>query len=311
MKAAQIIETAEGHNLVVVDIDKPHAGPDEIIVQVHAAGVTPTELIWYPTTHKKDGMVRTNAVPGHEFSGAIAEVGAAVKGFAVGDEVFGMNDWFADGATAEFCVTVPASIGPKPPNLSHTEAAAVPIGALTAWQGLMQRAKLQVGELLLVHGGAGAVGVFAVQLGRMCGAEVIATASSKHAQFLIELGATQVIDYKTEKFEERVRDADVVFDTVGGTTLARSWNVLKLGGRMVTIAADVESSTDTRAKEAFFIVEPDQQQLIEIGDLLNRGELKVFVDTEVPLTNAPEAYAGKTPRGHGYGKVVIVVPAIT
>ena len=134
--------------------------------------------IWYPTSHTKTGEKRTAAVPGHEFSGVIAALGADVEGFEVGREVYGMNDWFADGATAEYCLAQPAAVAPKPPRLTHIEAASVPIAALTAWQGLVERARLQPGESVLIHGGAGAVGLFAVQLARLRGAHVIATASA-------------------------------------------------------------------------------------------------------------------------------------
>ena len=220
-----------------------------------------------------------------------------------------LNDWFADGATAEYCVTLPASIARMPAALSLVEAAAVPIGALTAWQGLLDRAKLQAGERVLVHGAAGAVGVFAVQLAHLHGAEVIATASARHKEFVAQLGANRVIDYKNEAFEQMVRDVDVVFDAVGGETLAHSWGMLKSSGRLLTIAAGNEDTDDQRTKDAFFIVEPNQQQLIEVGELLSTGRLRVFVDAQVPLDNAAAAYAGKIERKHGYGKVVIVVPA--
>ena len=197
----------------------------------------------------------------------------------------------------------------KPAHLSHAEAAAVPIGALTAWQGLLDRAHLRSGERLLVQGAAGAVGVFAVQLGRLHGAEVVATASGRNREFVLQLGATQVIDYQAQAFERTVRDVDVVFDAVGGEILERSWSVLKPGGRLVTIAADSEGTKDPRVKDAFFIVEPKQQQLTEIASLLSTGRLRAFVDAQVLLADAPAAYEGKVKRQHGYGKVVIVTPA--
>lgn len=308
MKCARTIDGRGKPALAIADVPAPTASRGEILIKVYAAGVTPTELLWYPTSHNKDGSPRSQAIPGHEFSGVVAQLGEGVEGFAAGEEVFGMNDWFADGATAEYCVTVPSSIARKPARLTYAEAGAVPIGALTAWQGLIDHAKLRAGERLLVHGASGAVGVFAVQLARLHGAEVIATASGRNREFLLQLGARQVIDYTTDAFDKQVRDVDVVFDAVGGETLERSWSVLKPSGRVVTIAADSEGTGDRRVKDAFFIVEPNQQQLAEIGELLNSGKLRVFVDAEVPLTNAPAAYAGKVGREHGYGKVVIVTP---
>ena len=306
MKAIQLIEAGSTPVLAEADVAKPKAGKGEVLIQVFAAGVTPTELVWYPTLNTKDGQARLRAVPGHEFSGAIAEVGAGVEGFAAGDEIYGMSDWFADGATAEYCVTEPSQIARKPQSLTHAEAATVPIGALTAWQGLLDRAKLQAGEHVLIHGGAGAVGVFAIQLARLHGAKVTATASGRNTAIVSQLGADNAIDYTATPFEKAVRSVDVIFDAVGGDTLERSWDLLKPGGRMVTIAADAEGTSDPRVKEAFFIVEPSQQQLTAIGDLFNAGKLRTFVDAEVPLANAPAAYVRKVERKLGYGKVVIV-----
>jgi NADPH:quinone reductase-like Zn-dependent oxidoreductase len=193
--------------------------------------------------------------------------------------------------------------------LTHIEAASVPIGALAAWQGLFDRARLQVGEQILVHGGAGAVGVFAIQLARSRGAHVTATASARNLAFVSQLGAAQVIDYRAVRFEDNVRGMDVVFDTVGSDTLQRSWAVLKPGGRMITIAADSEYTTDDRVKQAFFIVEPNHQQLTQIGSLLEAGDLQPVVDTVLPLTRASEAYTEEVRQRRGRGKLVVAVAA--
>jgi len=306
MKAIQLSNATGGVTLVEVDVSKPVAAPGEVLVEVHAAGVIPTELGWYPTTHTKTGEPRTGAVPGHEFSGIVAAVGDGVTGIDIGQEIYGMNDWFADGAAAEYCVTLPGSIAAKPKSLTHVEAASVPISALTAWQGLFDRAKLQVGERVLVHGGAGAVGIFIVQLARSRGAHVIATASKHTLAFVSELGADEVIDYRKERFEDRVVKVDIVFDTVGGETLQRSWGVLKPEGRMVTIASDVEGTDDPKLKAAFFIVEPNRDQLTEVARMLDAGTLRTFVGATVPLQKAEEAYTGNYVKG-GPGKVVVVV----
>ena len=246
-------------------------------------------------------------VPGHEFSGVITAIGKDVQGFEVGDEVYGMNDWFADGATAEFCIALPQNIARKPATLSHEAAASVPIGALTSWQGLIDRAKLESGERVLVHGGAGAVGLYAVQLAHNRGARVITTVSGQDIDFVRRLGADEAIDYKASWFEKEVRDVDVVFDAIGGYTLERSWGVLKPGGRMVTIAADSEGTVDQRVKDAFFIVEPNQKQLVEIAKQLDVGHLIAFVKTTVPLDDASSAYSGAGAHKSGYEKVVIAV----
>jgi NADPH:quinone reductase-like Zn-dependent oxidoreductase len=307
MKSVRLDDSKGKPALVEVELPVPQPGPDDILIRVHAAGVTPTELIWYPTTHTKTGEPRLHAVPGHEFSGVVAALGEKAGAFDVGQEVYGCNDWFSDGATAEYCLAQPSTIASKPASLRHVEAASVPIGALTAWQGLLDRAKLRVGERVLVHGGSGAVGIFAIQIARRAGAHVITTASSRNAEFLRQLGAEKVIDYQTERFEELVREFDVVFDGVGGETLQRSWNVLKPTGRLVTIAAESNATADERTKAAFLLVTPNQKQLTEIANLIDRGELKPCVDAVLPLAQAPAAYLGTALRPSGRGKMVIDV----
>jgi NADPH:quinone reductase-like Zn-dependent oxidoreductase len=311
MRAVRLGGSAGAPVLVESEAPVPTPHNNEVLIKVHAAGVTPAELTWYPTAHNKDGTERRGAIPGHEFSGVVAALGDSATGFSVGDEVYGMNDWFIDGATAEFCVAPASSIALKPSKLTHAEAAAVPIGALTAWQGLIGRAKLKHGERVLIHGGAGAVGVFAIQLARDLGAEIITTTSTRTLDFVAHLGALQVIDYTSEAFEEKVHDVDVVFDCVGGVTLRRSWSALRPGGRMVTIASSAETTDDQRTKGAFFIVEPNKKHLIEAARLLDEGKLRVFVDLEVPLSDAPAAYSQKLVRRLGYGKMVVVLTANT
>ncbi|MDB5338757.1 MAG: NADP-dependent oxidoreductase [Planctomycetaceae bacterium] len=287
-------------------VEQPVPNRGEVLIQVHAAGVTPSELQWYPTTHTNVGTNRRHAIPGHEFSGVVVAMGDGVD-LKIGQEVFGMNDWYAEGATAEFCCTVPSAVAQKPARLTHVEAASIPIAALTAWQGLFDRARLQPGERVLIHGGSGAVGVIAVQLARWRGAQVITTASARNREFLLQLGASQVIDYRTEQFEDFSRGVDVVFDTVGGSMLSRSWNVLGPAGRLVTIAADGESTPDERTKQAFFIVEPNQHQLLEITGLLDSGHLRPIVDAVVPFDQAGAAYVGQNMPRRGHGRIVVAV----
>jgi NADPH:quinone reductase-like Zn-dependent oxidoreductase len=304
MKAMRLMS---GATLVEKSIPQPVPGKGEVLVRVYASGVTPTELGWYPTTHTKAGEVRSGAVPGHEFSGVVAAMGEGVSGFEVGQVIYGMNDWFDDGATAEFCVSLASSIAEKPKRLTHEEAASVPIGALTAWQGLFDRGKLKAGERVLVHGGSGAVGIFAVQLARARGAHVVATASAHNLEFVLGLGADEVIDYRRERFEDRVGRVDVVFDTVGGETLERSLGVLNEGGRMITIVSEVENTDDPRLKKAFFIVEPNQAQLVQVAKELDTGRLRTVVGATVPLEDAEQAYTGDLRHKTEPGKVVIVV----
>jgi NADPH:quinone reductase-like Zn-dependent oxidoreductase len=300
MKAMRVSNSTQGPALIASELPRPLPGEGGLLISVRAAGVTPTELGWYPTTQTKDGTPRKGAVPGHEFSGVVAALGKNANGFEVGQEVYGLNDWFADGATAEFCLTTPQNIAGKPATLTHEAAATVPIGALTAWQGLLERAKIKPGERVLIHGASGAVGIFAVQLAHRHGAHVIGTASSANLELIAELGADEVIDYRASRFEDGTQKVDVVFDGVGGETFARSWSMLKPGGRMVTIV-------EGESKDAFFIVEPNQKQLAEVAKLLDAGELKTYVGAVVPLAKASDAYSGAVPRKRENGKVVIMI----
>jgi NADPH:quinone reductase-like Zn-dependent oxidoreductase len=271
---------------------------NQVLVRVHAAAITPTEFAWHPTFHARDGGARPfPIVLGHEFSGVVAAIGPACTGVRVGDPVYGLSDWFIDGAQGEYCLTVPDSIAPKPAALDHAQAAAVPISALTAWQALVDRASVSEGKRVLVHGAAGGVGSFAVQLARYKKAYVIATASVANVDFVTELGANQVIDYRTTRFETVVRDVDVVLDTVGGDTRDRSWGTLGKGGRLITIAADAERFTQPRVRDAFFIVEPNRVQLIEISRLIDAGVIRPIVGAVFPMEKFRQAYKQKPLRG--------------
>jgi NADPH:quinone reductase-like Zn-dependent oxidoreductase len=303
-----VTDSVHGPALVEGASPQPVPGAGEVLVRVYAAGVTVTELLWYPTSHTKTGEKRIGAVPCHEFCGVVAAVGPDASGLEIGQEVFGMNDWYAEGALAEYCLAPASAVAPKPGGISHTDAASLPIPGLTAWQGLIDRAKVQPGERVLVQGGAGAVGVFAVQLAKLRAAHVTATASARNVDFVSSLGADQVIDYKKTRFEDRVQNVDVVFDTVGGDILERSWGVLRPCGRMVTVASTAESSTDERAKKAFFIVETNRDQLSEIACLVSTGRLQTVVDTVVPFSQAPEAFTDRLQR-RGRGKLVVEVAA--
>src|SRR5689334_20716132 len=242
MKAICLHARGGPEAFVYEEAPRPHPGEGEVLVRVHAAGVIPTELSWVPTwTTRAGGPRPLPVIPGHEFSGEVAALGAGVRGVGVGDPVYGLNDWYRDGAWADYCVARVADFAPKPAGVDHIHAAATPISALTAWQGLFERSGLVAGQRVLIHGAAGGVGTFAVQLARWRGARVTVTASAANIDFVRSLGADEVIDYRAERFEDVVRDVDVVFDTVGGETLDKSWSVLKPGGRLVT-AADSQTT---------------------------------------------------------------------
>jgi NADPH:quinone reductase-like Zn-dependent oxidoreductase len=305
MRAVHLYQRAGPNRVRVEEHAQPAPQADEVLIRVHAAAVTPTELQWMPTWTTRTGQARPlPVIPGHEFSGVVAAVGHQVASLAVGDAVYGLNDWFGDGAQAHYCIVRPSDVALKPSTVDHVQSAMIPISALTAWQGLFDRARLTAGQRVLVHGAAGAVGCCAVQLAHRKGAYVIGTSSAHNLDFVRSLGSEQVIDYRATRFEDVVRDMDIVFDTVGGDTLARSWQVLKPTGRLVTIAASEEGATDSRGHEAFLLVEGNKAQLTEIACLIDQGQLLPIVDTVYPLAQASEAYEHKTLRGKTVLRVI-------
>ena len=304
MKAIRLHVRGGPEAFAYEEAPRPRPGEAEVLVRVHAAGVIHTELSWSTTSTTQSGEPRPlPVIPGHEFSGEIAALGPEVRDVHVGDLVYGLNDWYRDGTSAEYCVARVSDLADKPTSIDHIHAAATPISALTAWQALVERAGLVAGQRVLIHGAAGGVGNLAVQLAHSRGARVTATASAANLEFVRSLGAEEVIDYRAQRFEDVVRDVDVVFDTVGGETLERSWGVLKPGGRLVTVAASGEQTTDERIRAAYFIVEPSRTQLKEIARLIDAGALRPVVGAVFPLAEARQAYESKP----GRGKVVLRV----
>ncbi|MDX2153573.1 MAG: NADP-dependent oxidoreductase [Bryobacteraceae bacterium] len=304
MRALRLVRSTPEPLLVEEDLPRPEPGAGEVLVQVHAVAVTPTEVHWYGTSQTRDGGPRVAPVLGHEFSGQIAECGKHVTDFAVGDEVFGMSNWFSEGALAEYCVTTPDLIARKPDALTHAEAATVPISALTAWQGLFDHGMLQPGQRVLIHGGAGAVGLFAVQFAHLHGAYVVTTVSANHIDYARSIGADEALDYRGAPFEERVRDIDVVFDTVGPEVMRRSRRVLKSGGRCVTVAVESKWASDEDVRRAFFIFKQNGAELEQVSNLFEAGQLRAALDRVVPVAAATDAYRGAIAKSRP-GKLVI------
>jgi len=291
------------------DAPLPTLAPGDVLLRVQASGVTPSELDWPSTWLHHNGTPRTPPiVPGHEVAGVVEAIGPDAAGLAAGDEVYGLIDFRRDGADAESVAVRATELAPKPATLTFTEAAAVPLSALTAWQALFDHGDLQVGQRVLVHGGAGGVGSFAVQLACWRGAHVTAMASARDAELVRELGATDVIDYRAQRFEEAVADMDLVFDTVGGETWERSWDVLRPGGRLVSIAVPRPPERESRDSRCalWFVVEPSRMQLIEIGRLIDSGHLRPIVSAVLPLAEGSAAY-GAGHNGRGPGKTVLLV----
>jgi NADPH:quinone reductase-like Zn-dependent oxidoreductase len=291
------------------DAPLPTLAPGDVLLRVHASGVTPSELDWPSTWLEPDGTPRTPPIiPGHEVAGVVEAAGPAAEGLSAGDEVYGLTAFRRDGADAEYVAVRAAELAPKPATLTFAEAATVPLSALTAWQALFDQGELQVGQRVLIHGGAGGVGSFAVQLARWRGAHVVATASARDDELVRDLGADKVIDYRAGRFEEAVADIDLVVDTVGGETWERSWEVLRPGGQLVSIAVPRPPEREPRdgRRAIWFVVEPNRAQLVEIGGLIDGGHVRPIVSSVLPLARGREAY-GPSHHSGGPGKTVLLV----
>jgi NADPH:quinone reductase-like Zn-dependent oxidoreductase len=329
MKAIRIHGRGGRDHLVYEDAPQPSPGPGEVLVRVHAAGVIATELNWDETYQTKAGSPIALPIPGRDLSGVVAEVGPGVPEATTlikGSGVYALLDYGRDGAQAEYTIALPNELVPKPSTLDHVQAAAVPLSALTAWQALFDHAHLTAGQTVLIHGAAGGVGVFAVQLAHWAGAQVITTSSARNRDLLRELGVgdNEIIDYTTTRFEEVVHGVDVVFDMVGGDTLERSWQVIKPGGVVVSVVSPsppaAAQAALSKAKEdggaggrggdevrfVYFIVGPNRDELTKIGALIDAGHLRPIVDTVFPLAQARQAYE-QAAKGHTRGKIVLRV----
>ena len=223
--------------LVYEQAPAPSAGPGEALIAVHAAAITFAELTWDLEWTTRDGKDRTPVIPSHEMSGTVAGLGDGIAGLTVGDEVIGLVDFDRDGAAAEYVVMPAAGLSVKPPSVTHVAAATLPLAALTAWQALADHAALHPGEQVLVQGGAGGVGLFAVQLAAILGGHVTATGRSTDAGFVRDLGAERFISAGAGQPGPAAGGFDVVIDTVGGAVLDGSYGLLREGGRLVTLGA--------------------------------------------------------------------------
>ena len=296
--------------LVYEPAPTPVPGPDEVLLQVHATAITFAELTW-EETWRRDGADRTPVVPGHEVSGVVAATGGPGLGFDVGDEVYGLVRFDRDGAAAEYVAVPVADLARRPVWTGHVETAALPLAALTAWQALHDHALLRPGEDVLVHGGAGGVGTFAVQLAQAVGAHVTTTARSSDTALVERLGAEHVIDFEHEAFDLVGRAFDVVLDTVGGDTLDRSFAVLRPGGRLVTLQAPPAQDRARQAgvRAVFFIVTPDRHELDQLAQLVEAGNLEVLIAAEYPLSAGRAAFESAAEPRRRPGKTVLVVRA--
>lgn len=304
MKAVKIDEYGDESVVNYTDVKSPVPNADEVLVKVHAAAVNPVD--W----KIREGFVSMFGLEppfilGCEIAGTVEETGGDVKKFKPNDAVIGYIGAHI-GGYAKYAIIKANEISHKPESLDFDNAAAVPVGALTAWQAMFDLANLQSGQKILITGASGGVGSMAVQLAKAKGAHVTGTASGKNEEFVKNLGADEFVDYTKQKFEEIVKDVDVVFDTVGSDTLERAFQTLKKGGFLVTA---VEPPSEEKAnqfgiKVAMVRVQPNAQQLAEISLLIDEGKLKTHVETVLPLAEVKKALE-LSKSGRTRGKIIL------
>lgn len=291
MKAVRIQAFGGPELLSYEDAPRPEPAAGEVGIRVRAAGVNPF-----------DGKIRSGAfekamahplplILGWDVAGDVAALGPGVAGFAVGDPVYALADYARDGAYAEYLVVAAALVAPKPRTLDYVAAASVPMAAETAFQALYDLGQLQAGQTVLIHGAAGSLGGFAVQLAKLRGAHVIGTASAANAGYVTGLGADRVIDYQAQQFEALVQNADLVLDTQGGEVQARSWPVLRPGGRLVSTVQPATPPADAPAgvRGDWIFVRPSADTLRGLTLLIEAGQLQTPVQQVLPLREAQRA----------------------
>lgn len=308
MKAVRIHGYGGLEVLAYEEAPCPDVKEDEVLIQVFAAGVNPFD--WKVREGYLAGWFNhpLPLILGWDVSGVIQGVGSGVTNFTIGEAVFSRADVSRDGAYAEYVSVLADNVVPKPRSLDHVHAAAIPHAALAAWQSLFDTAGLTAGQTVLIHGAAGGVGHFAVQFARLRGARVIGTSSGHNLDFLRELGVDEAIDYTTTQFEEVVRDADVVLDTIGGEVLQRCWTVLKPGGFLVSLVEvpSEETAIVHGVRQALATAKADAKTLTEITALVDSGQVKPTVSTVLPLPEVRQAHALNQSM-HTRGKIVLQI----
>lgn len=309
MKAVQISEFGGREVLSLNDINIPAPAANEVLIKVRAAAVNPVD--W----KVREGYLQpllNHPLPltlGWDVAGEVVAVGEDVSSLARGDEVYSRPDIAKNGSYAEYMTAAADEVALKPKSFSWQQAAGVPLAALTAWQALFEYVDLKEGEKVLIHGGSGAVGQFAIQFAKQKGANVYTTTSSRNIELVKGLGADNVIDYRNEDFSE-LTDMDVVFDTIGGETQNQSYKTLKKGGRLVSIATSPEEEMAAKygVNAQFCFVQPNGAQLEQLAKLADAGKLKVSIDSEFTLEQVAEAHE-RSETGRAQGKIIINVSA--
>jgi NADPH:quinone reductase-like Zn-dependent oxidoreductase len=308
MRAIVIHEFGGPEVLKLEDVPRPKPAADEVLIKVYATGVNPIDWKIREGARKERFPTNFPLILGWDASGVIEEVGSNILNFKKGDEVYSRPDPTKNGTYAEYVVVKADQVNRKPKTIDYVKAAAVPLAGLTAWQGLFDHGKLQRGEKVLIHGASGGVGTFAVQFAKWKGAYTVATSSEKNIEFLQELGADEVIDYKKENFEDRLRDIDLVFDTIGVQTQKRSLQVLKNGGRLVTTVKP-ENEKEAEQKNIHiegYMAQSYPEELEQIAALIDEGKVSPVIGKIFPLEQAAEAQQ-LSKEGHVRGKIVLKV----
>ena len=308
MKAARIQRFGPADLIMIDDLPRPEPGAGELLVRVKAAGVGHWDALI------REGKVNGETLPlilGSELSGIVEAIGTGASGFKAGDEVYGATNEHFTGGYAEYALASARRMARKPKTLTFIEAASVPVVAVTAWQMLFDYAHVTAGQTVLIHGAAGNVGAYAVQLARQAGLHVIATAGSADFAYVHGLGADKVVDYKKDRFEDSVTAVDVVLDTVGGETQLRSLQVLKPGGILVSAVSPVSEATQERfaVRTAYFYADVTTERLNKITELFDSGQLVTDVGNVLPLEKVRIAHDMLGGAPHKRGKIVLSVAA--
>jgi len=307
MQAIRVHRFGDLDSLVEEDVPRPVPGDGEVLLRVKAAGVGPWDA-WI----RSGRSVLPQPLPltlGSDVSGIVEHVGAGVSQFRAGDAVFGATNARFTGGYAEYAVASATTLAKMPQRMGFIDAASVPVVACTAWQMVSEYGAVDATKRVLVHGAAGNVGAYAVQLARRVAHEVVATAFSDDVAYVQTLGADRVIDVQKSRFEEVLTDVDVVLDTIGGDTQDRSFSVLKPGGVLVSAvsAPDQQKAARNGVRALFFLVEVSSRRLEQIGDLIEAGELTTSVGNVLPLSAARIAHEMLAGKPHKRGKIVLTV----
>lgn len=305
MQAIRVYAYGAADQLKYEQAPLPEPKEGEVLVRVHAAGVNPADWKVREGLFKAFSNAEFPYTPGSDVAGVVVLVGPGVSGFHEGQKVYGRSN---NGSYAEYATAAASALAPSPQALSFDEAAAVPVGATTAWQALFDNGQLQAGQRVLILGGSGGVGLFAVQFARWKGAHVISTTSTSNMEFVRSLGAETVIDYTTTSVEQAVHDVDLVIDTVGGNALESALPTLKRGGTIVSIAGRIpeEKVEQFGIRPAYMSAQVSSELLRQFTTLIDDGQVKVFIQQVFSLDKAAQAQE-LSQGGHGRGRIVLHV----